>query len=89
MNKRKSLLSGLGHTDVDSALRELERTKLAIQQYQRWLTEFPAIILVLDNLAAVGEGKQSLCASNPPSPTGPWSTSSLREVLRKGTQVSA
>lgn len=62
---------------------ELRRLKLAIQQYIRWMTfEFPDVVLVLENLQAVGEGKESLCASHPPSPTGPWSIDSLREVLR-------
>ena len=62
---------------------ELERLKGAIADYCRWLSpEFPDVVLVLENLLAVAEGKESLCASHPPSRKGPWSTQSLREVLR-------
>lgn len=62
---------------------ELARLKLTIQQYVRWLSpEFPDVATVLENLQAVGEGKESMRASHPPSPTGPWSVDSLREVLR-------
>lgn len=63
---------------------KLERVMRTIQQYIRWMpeSEFPEVVLVLNNLLAVAEGKASLCASFPPSEQGPWSVDSLREVLR-------
>jgi len=62
---------------------ELARLKLAIQEYTRWLSpEFPDVVLVLENLQAVGEGKKSLCASTPPSSQGPWTILGLRDTLR-------
>lgn len=60
-----------------------ERFALKLDEYQRWLAEFPEISLVLNNLAAEVEGKQSLCASHPPSQEGPWDIVGLREVLRR------
>lgn len=83
---RRDLLAAVGHDNVDSALRELERTKNTIQQYQRWFTEFPDVVLVLNNLAVVAEGKTSLDAGFPPSDAGPWNTSGLRDVLRAGAK---
>lgn len=68
---------------MNTAHEDLDRLKRTIQDYSRWLDpEFPDVVLVLENLLAVAEGKQSLCASHPPSTKGPWSTQSLREVLR-------
>lgn len=62
---------------------ELDRLKRTIQQYIRWLSpEFPDVATVLENLQAIGEGKESLCASHPPSPTGPWNVEGLRATLR-------
>jgi hypothetical protein len=77
----KFILYGARHLNCPGD--ELDRLKRTIQQYTQWLTpEFPDVVTVLENLQAVGEGKESLCASNPPNPTGPWSVGSLREVLR-------
>lgn len=62
---------------------KLERIERTIDEYCRWLApEFPEVVLVLENLKAIASGTQSLCASHPPSAQGPWSTASLREVLR-------
>lgn len=71
------------HESVYSAHDELVRFKRTIADYKRWLSEFPDIVTVLENLEITVQGKQSLCASHPPSKSGPWSTPSLREVLRE------
>lgn len=61
---------------------ELERRRVVLSEYQRWLAEFPDIALVLDNMQAVIEGKQPLDACRPPGATGPWDVVGLRETLR-------
>jgi hypothetical protein len=68
----------LSHMEL---LRELERRRVLMSQYRQWLSEFPDITLVLANMQAEIEG-QSLCASNPPSPNGPWGINGLRSILR-------
>lgn len=67
---------------------ELERRRVLMQEYQRWLAEFPQIALVLDNMEAAAVGKEWLCASRPPSENGPWTIEGLREVLRQRTRRS-
>jgi hypothetical protein len=62
---------------------ELERRRIVLSQYQRWLSEFPDISLVLENMAAEIDGKQSLDACHPPGPAGPWDVTGLRETLRR------
>jgi hypothetical protein len=82
----KQLLQANGHDSVESALEELMRFKSTIRDYTHWLGEFPDVSTVLWNLEVTAAGKTPLCSSHPPSNTGPWSTQSLREVLRERTK---
>jgi len=68
---------------MTSSQETLERYRVKLHEYQRWLAEFPEVALVLDNLAAEAEGKESLSASYAPPDSGPWTVSGLRDVLRR------
>jgi hypothetical protein len=61
----------------------LERYRVKLNEYRRWLAEFPDITLALGNLSAEAEGKESLSANYPPSDQGPWTITGLRDVLRR------
>lgn len=61
----------------------LSRYRSKISLYQRWLAEFPEVALVLGNLVAEAEGKESLSASFPAPDQGPWTVEGLRDVLRR------
>lgn len=64
-------------------IEKLHRYSATWQQYRRWLAEFPEIAIVLDNFEAEVNGKKSLNICWPPSETGPWSVSNLRDILRQ------
>jgi hypothetical protein len=62
---------------------ELQRWKRAWRDHDRWLAlTHPGIELVLTNLRQQAEGKHPLDVCWPPSKTGPWEVSRLREVLK-------
>jgi hypothetical protein len=80
----KSFLKNLiGNWLFKKELDELERWKVITNQYHRWLTEFPEINMMFVNLLIEMDGKQSLCASRPPSKEGPWDIVGLRIKLRE------
>lgn len=64
-------------------LAQLEYIKGQLQEYRRWLAEFPMIGLTLENLILTINGKDSLDACHPPFPTGPWTVDNLRYKLRE------
>lgn len=71
-----------GRKDANLTNVRLARYRLKIDLYDRWLAEFPVIVLVLQNLKADAEG-EGLDTSFPPSSSGPWAVEGLRNVLRK------
>jgi len=63
-------------------LSELERWRTRHNEYRRWLAEFPAIGLTLDNLLVEVQGKHTREVCHPPGEVGPWDVAGLRYNLR-------
>lgn len=68
-------------------LEELQRWRDTHILYRQWLSEFKDVSVVLDNLGSTVSGKESLDASYPPSPQGPWTIENLRFRLRYKKRV--
>lgn len=70
--------------NIDKAIERLYSYRVNVGQYRQWLSEFPDVATVLDNLRDETECiSPFLDACHPPGPKGPWTISSLREVLRR------
>lgn len=80
------MLSLLKNLFAGKELAELHRWQLQWEEYRRWLAEFPAIAMVLDNFKSHANG-ESLDACHPPAPTGPWTIENLRFHLRKQNET--
>jgi hypothetical protein len=76
------VLSWLKWKIAGAELARLERWERAWQEHDKWLAlSSPEAELVLRNLKAHVDGK-ALNVCWPPSKSGPWEISRLREVLR-------
>lgn len=61
---------------------ELLRWRFRAVDYERYLSEFPDVVLAIRNLRAEASGEQlDLCT--PAIGPGPWDVGGLREYLRK------
>lgn len=72
----------IGQWLFSKELTELNRWKIIVDDYQRFLSEFPEITLTLENLKLQVEDKIDLDSSIPPMIKGPWTVIGLRYTLR-------
>lgn len=64
-------------------LDELARWRTNWESYRQWLSEFPMIAMMLDNMNNEVRGKAWMDACHPPHDKGPWSIDNLRWHLRR------
>ena len=76
MNFIRNLVAG-------KELNELSRWRSNWNEYRRWLSEFPAIAMMLDNMDNEVRGKEPMDACHPPGNKGPWTISNLRWHIRR------